>query len=398
MLSGGFMSLSRLAAALGAALLLGLTSVSAAPVSTWSMAGHDAQNTAFNNTEFALGAQNVARLHPVWTARGVLNAIATDQRVYAIVSNGVAPPRVVVMNAADGKVLLAYTPAMLHLTRFTDDIPQALAHPDDTLVVASTRAVVALNPHNGKLRWYSPGGATSLVVNGSTVYTGKVCRRVCGPLATYALDLRTGRRIWQHPGNLAGAPTVVNGGLYVPIDASTGSTRVYSQKTASFLGTLRISADWLGDVRSAYAFALMNARSNGTVARRAWIGQISSSGTVVWKADLGKVASGNPVLAYGDVFVPSNRHHPGVIGLNARTGAFLWGADIGASSNMLVANHLLYVLHSTTGTVDVLRTANGTLVRRLTIAGFSRRGGTGLMVAGGTLYARSTNGLVALRP
>src|SRR5947208_2584156 len=106
------------------------------------MAGHDAQNSAFNSTELTLGATNVARLHPVWTVRHISRAIATYERVYAILPNPSGPSRVVVMNAADGKVLLTYTPAMLHLTKYVDDTPHGLAHPGDTLIVASTRAVV----------------------------------------------------------------------------------------------------------------------------------------------------------------------------------------------------------------------------------------------------------------
>jgi outer membrane protein assembly factor BamB len=119
---------------------------------------------------------------------------------------------------------------------------------------------------------------------------------------------------------------------------------------------------------------------------------------LLWKADLGRITSGNAALAYGTLFAPSNRHNPGVIALNARTGKYVWGANIGPSSNMVVANRLIYVLHDTTGTVDILRTSNGTLVRRLLIGGYTRRGGTGLMVAGGTLYVLGGNGLVALRP
>jgi hypothetical protein len=384
--------------ALPLALVFGLAGASAAGVSDWSMAGHDAQNTAFNGAEVTLGVTNAARLHPVWTARNVVDTIATDQRVYAILPNGVGPSRVVVMNSADGKVLFNYTPAMLHLTRFADDSPQALAHPDDTLLVGSTRAVVALNPHNGKLHWYAPGGATSLTVDGSTVYTGKYCRSVCGPIATYALNLQNGGRVWQHAGSFAGTPVAVIGGLYEHVSTYGGATEVYSRPGGRLLGVLRINGQWLGDGRNAYAFSYMGTSSGRTPRTRAWIGQISSSGTVVWKADLGKVSSGNAALAYGTLFVPSYRNHPGVVALNARNGRFLWGADVGASSRMVVANHLLYVLHDTTGTVDILRVTNGSLIRRLVIGGWTSRGQTGLMVAGGTLYVLGGNRLVALRP
>jgi hypothetical protein len=144
--------LSRFIAVLTTCLLVAASNASASSVSTWSMSGHDAHDTSFNPDETALGVGNVRLLHVVWSVAHVSSAIATDSRVYVIRPLRFASSQVAVLYAADGKNLFVYTPAMLRLQRGAFDTPMALAHPDDTLVVANTREIVALNPHNGRLR------------------------------------------------------------------------------------------------------------------------------------------------------------------------------------------------------------------------------------------------------
>jgi outer membrane protein assembly factor BamB len=381
--------------ALLAALLLGVTGASATGISTWSVAGHDAQDTSFNSTETALSELNVARLHVIWTAPGATSAIATDQRVYAILSAGTAPARVVVLNTVDGKNLFTFTPAMMRLSRAAGDTPSALAHPDDTLIVGSTRETVALNPHNGHLRWYVAGGATTITVSGTTVYTGKLCAGACGAAVTSAIGLTSGKPLWRRNGFL-GSPVAVNGLLYAHLGLYGGITQVLNPRSGRLLGTLNLNARWLGDSAHSYAFVLPGVNPNTGAVGRAWIGQIGVNGATQWRADLGTIKEGNPALAYGDLFVPSNRHHPGVIALDARTGRYLWGVDCGVSSNLVVANHLVYVLNDTTGRLIILRTSNGSLVRTIPVPGFNNRGAKDLMVAGGRVFVLGGNGLVAL--
>jgi hypothetical protein len=390
--------LSRFIAVLTTCLLVAASNASASSVSTWSMSGHDAHDTSFNPDETALGVGNVRLLHVVWSVAHVSSAIATDSRVYVIRPLRFASSQVAVLYAADGKNLFVYTPAMLRLQRGAFDTPMALAHPDDTLVVANTREIVALNPHNGRLRWYAGGGATGIVVNWPVVYTGKGCQNPCGELASYALDLRTGKRIWTHRGNLAQTPVLMKGLLYQTVGQRSAVTHVYSQSSGHLAGLLQINARWLGDAHRAFAFVLVGRLPGSASVGRSWVGEIGANGVAVWKADLGKILAGNPVLAYNTLFLPSNRHHPGVIALNASNGRFLWGADVGPSSSMVAANHLLYVLNDTVGRVDIMRTSNGAVLRSLKVPGFNNRGDTGLMIAGGTLYVLGGNGLVAFRP
>jgi outer membrane protein assembly factor BamB len=361
------------------------------------MFGHDAHDSSFNPDESQLSATNVRLLHVVWSAPRVSSAIATDSRVYVIRPVRFAASQVAVLYAADGKNLLIYTPAMLRLQRGAFDTPMALAHPDDTLLVANMRETVALNPHNGHLRWYASGGGTSMVVNWPYVYTGKGCQNPCGVLASYALDVRTGRRIWTHPGNFGQTPGVMNNLLYQTVGEHGAVTHVYNQVSGHQVGMLQINARWVGDAHRAFAFVLLGRPPGSASVGRSWVGEIAANGVAVWKADLGKILEGNPVLAYNTLFVPSNRHHPGVVALNATDGRYLWGADVGASSSMVVANHLLYVLNDAVGRVEVMRTSNGSVVRSVSIPGFNNRGNTGLMVAGGMLYVLGGNGLVAFR-
>ena len=389
--------MSRILAILAVVLVIGASDVSAATVSTWSMFGHDAHDSSFNANESTLGSGNVRLLHVAWSVGRVSSAIATDQRVYIIQPVLLSPSKVVVLNAADGKVLLTYTPAMLRLQRGANDSPMALAHPDDTLVVANLREVVALNPHTGALRWYSAGGATSLVANWPALYTGKGCQNPCGILASYALDVQTGRKIWSHAGNFGQTPAALNGLLYQTVGQQSGTTHVYNQSSGRLVGTLQINARWLGDSHRAYAFVLVGRQPGSATLGRSWIGEIAPNGVAVWKADLGRIVAGNPVLAYNTLFLPSNRHHPGVIALNATNGRYLWGADVGPSSSMVVANHLLYVLNDALGRVDIIRASNGVVLRSIKVPGFNNRGATGVMVAGGTLYVLGGNGLVAYK-
>jgi outer membrane protein assembly factor BamB len=378
-------------------LVLGTSAVRAAAISSWSMAGHDAQNTAFNPDETRLSITTISRLHVVWTAPAVENAIATDQRVYVIALSRTGASSVNVLNATDGHNLLTVTPKMLHLSSAPGDAPNALAHPDDTLIVGSSREVVALNPHTGTLRWYQYGGATALTVDGSTLYTGKDCRNACGAIATYALNVTNGKRLWQHPHTVEAAPVAANGLLYSSVGSyGRGRTDVYDPTTGTLVGTFTVNPAWLGDATHAYAF--FPAISNSTTGKtsRGWIGQISPSGGTVWKADLGRVTGGNPVFAYHELFVPSNRHSPGVIALDAKSGRYLWGANVGPSSSMVAANGLLYVLNSAAGRLSVLSIKTGASLRVLTLPTFKGTGTGTLMIAGGQVYVRGAKGLVAL--
>jgi outer membrane protein assembly factor BamB len=132
-----------------------------------------------------------------------------------------------------------------------------------------------------------------------------------------------------------------------------------------------------------------------------WLGRISRTGKPMWKVPLGNLrqfAATTPVLAYNTLYVQSNRFHPGVLAINASTGQIRWGADIGMTTSLVAANHLLFALQRN-GQIVVLSAETGKLLRAMAVPGaFTPDSSTGLMVAGGTLYRLSGNGLTAFRP
>jgi outer membrane protein assembly factor BamB len=179
-------------------------------------------------------------------------------------------------------------------------------------------------------------------------------------------------------------------------------TRVYDPVHGGRVATFALDASWFGDGANVYA-QVTNGPRQGVPARgRSWIGRITSYGTTSWKTDLWHITEGNPVMNRTAIFTPSNRHSPGVIALNRRTGKLLWGANIGPSVSLVGANGVLYVLHEGTGTVDLLNMSSGALLRRVLVPGYKylgiTYGPTDMMVAGGTLYVLSDTGLVAMRP
>jgi outer membrane protein assembly factor BamB len=389
----------RILAVAAAGLALLISPVRATGISTWEVAGHDAQNTSYNADETALSSTSIARLHQVWTAPlptagGV--AIATDQRVYLADRLATGWPQVLVLNSTDGQNLLTLTPAMLHLSG-SNDRPETLAHPDDTLIVGALREVVALNPHTGALRWKQPGGATSLTVNASTIYTGKSC--ACTSLTGYAYDLTTGHRLWQHVKTDGSAPSAIDGHLFAMNTTAVGAseTNIYDPTTGRLQGTVTVPVlHWLGDATHAYAFVPALPATPKTSATRGWIGQMGPGGATVWRSDLGAARTGNPVLAGHTLYVPSDRHSPGVVALDARTGHYLWGADVGRSASMAGANGLLYVLNGATGRLSVLNMTTGRELRVITLPAFKGGGAGALQVAGGQVYVMGAKALTAL--
>lgn len=381
--------------ALCLALVLALGIATADAADSWLVANHDAAATNFNPGEHLLSAATVSRLHVVWRQEGVLSAVATDERVYAIVKAVGSGSNVAVFDAATGKVLRTFTAANLHLTDRPGDNPQALAYAQGKLVVGASTALLALDPSSGRLWWRTPGGASVLTVKDRTIYTGKGCQNVpsrCGSLASYAVDLTNGRVRWQHPGNGGALPTLVAGRLYQLWGMYMPSTHVYDAASGRLLATLPLTASWTGDVARSYADV-----TGGPSGKPDWLGEIGANGKPVWKVSVGHVqGNSRPALAYGTLFLPSNRFHPGVIAVNARNGQVRWGADVGPNVSVAVANHLVYVLHTETGALDILDAASGRGVVHLMIPGYVGYGS--LFVSGGTVYVVSGGaGLIALR-
>lgn len=302
----------------------------------------------------------------------------------------------VVINSPDGKLVHRYTPTSLGLKTTTYEDPLTLAYAAGRLVVGAARDVVAINPETGRAYWRVPGGADQVQISGRTVYTGKGCQNVCGALASYAIDLYTGRLRWTHSGNFGQVPVLVAGHLYQTWGEYTGTTHVYDPATGSMLAQLSLNASWTGDANHAYANVLTSGFN--TTTPHSWVGEIGSNGRPVWKTDLGKSFPGMPVLAYNTLFVPSYRFHPGVLAVNASNGNVRWGANVGQNLVLIAANHLLFTVQQQKGQVTILDAGTGRILRRFIPAGYVWNGTSGLMVANGTLYVLDGNAIVAYRP
>jgi len=343
------------------------------------MNGHDAGNTSFASGETAISRMNAGRLHATWTIpSSVTQLVSADGKLFAALAGrgGVA-----VYAVPSGRFLRRYSNRELAIA--ARDAVNALAYDAPRLIVASFSRIVALDVSSGRLVWRVPQGATSLVVAGGRVYTGEGCQAFCGSPASLALDLSTGRVLWRHAGNFGGRPVVANGRVYQAWGEMLGTTRIYDANNGRLLHSTAAFGYLMGDGSGAYFVA-------GPVPRFT-LERVDAAGHIVWRVPLGSAGVTQPALAYGRIFVPSNRYHAGLIAVDARNGQVTWGANLGAVSATAVANHLLFVAHDA-DTIAVLDTGNGRLLRQIALP---RRAGPidTLLIQGGDVYAAGYAGL-----
>lgn len=386
--------------ALGLLAMVSVTPAIARGPGSWPMSGHDGQNSNDNATERIIGPRTVSSLHQNWfyQVRNAYQVIATGSRVYALAPQGRSAVAVI-LDARTGKPLHILTPAALHLA--LDDIPSALAYVHGRLIIgASLHSVVALNAVTGTFLWRAPVAASYLSVAGTTLYTGNACTggpRVCGTPASVAIDSRTGRILWRHPGNGGNQPVLIAGRLFQRWGFAHGNTRVYDPRTGSLIATLPLDATWMGNRGSACAMVGMLGQ-----AQPGWVGCIGPTGKPAWKDTLGHLGlrTGPPAFARGAIITPSNRFHPGIITVGAARGRLLWASDVGLTYSLIVANGLVFALRSDGG-LTVLDQATGRVVDRLPKPPARVEGTTSIysqLIANGTLFEVGENGIVALRP
>ncbi|GAC1324781.1 MAG: hypothetical protein NVSMB22_13970 [Chloroflexota bacterium] len=390
-------ALVSLALALGATLAMVAAPLRAA--GTWPMQGHDPMGTNADVDDSALTPATVVRLHQVWTSPHVLTAVATGTDVYAITSPGpLSSRKVVVLNARTGATVRSFDRYSLFRSKKDAAAPQALAYAGGRLVIGADGAMAALNPATGQVVWRLSLGANALTIAGGTIYTGALCQARCVAPSSYALDLQTGRVLWRHSENGGEQPMLIAGHLF---QVWQPDTRVYDQRTGHLLATIPLQAQWMGDGNGSYAFVSAPPALASPATVKAWVARIGPTGKPIWKVALGTPADpngdGQAALADHNVYVPSNRFHPGVIAVNTANGKVRWGADIGSRFNLVAVHHLLFAIHVMGGVINVLDARSGKTLRRLAIP--ARAGQpVGALVAGGTLYVKGSKELVALRP
>lgn len=344
----------------------------------WPMRGHDPRNSNFSPGEQAINRQNVVRLHATWTVPGAMQVVAGGGRLFASFA---AHGGVAILDARTGNQLRRFTDRELGLAS-ADNVAD-LVYARGLLLVASALQIVALDTTHRRIVWRDRGGATSLVVAGGIVYTGQGCQSFCGAPASEALGLASGRLLWRHPGNFGNRPTLIAGELYQAWGEVGGVTRVYDPGTGRLVRSLPLFGAWTGDHGRAYVEA---GPAPGT---SPWLTGIRPDGTPVWRVPLGRPTSySNPALAYGRLYLASNRYHPGIIAVDTAHGHVAWGAAIGPVTSLLVANHLVFATEAEAPRLDVLDTTTGRLLRRIPIQPLAT-----LLIAGGRLYAVSAAGV-----
>jgi PQQ-like domain len=372
-----------------ACTLVSLSPARAAGDASWPVSGHDAQSSGFNPAEQLIGKSNVKLLRRSWNYHDAYRAVVSGGRVVVVAGNGLRNQRVVMLDAVTGRALRTIAATSLHLGS-TDEITD-LAFDAGKVVVATTGALIGIDSASGKVIWRDAGGATFLTAAGGVAYTGKGCQNPCGALASFAIEDQTGRIRWRHEGNFGGPPVLIGGHLYQSWGEYRGETRVYDPGSGGLIATMPLLASWTGN--STYTYADVFAG----LGKPSWLGKIGASGRPGWRVKLGVVGGGNPVLAYGSVFLPSNRFHPGVIAVRARDGKVLWGADLGSNLSLAAANQLIYVLRQRSGRVNVLNASSGAQVATLQTPAYKAAGTGEVLVANGALYVVGGGSVSAFR-
>jgi hypothetical protein len=389
------------------------------------MQAHDAGASNFNPDERLIDRASVVRLHPAWTFRHVLEAVATATRAYAITDDG-RSRKVVVLDARNGQRLHAYSGADLHLRRRDNgsccrNQPETLAWAGGTLVVGTLQQVLALDPETGHLVWRVQGGATALIISGDRVFTSKLaCQNPCGPTAPAIIALHSGRAV---SASLEGdAPPVVAAGRlyrqsYAMGPVQPAPTQVYDPSSGRRLATLSLgfSPAWIGDrkqVYATYATYRIGRPSHGGAAAgycSQLIARISADGKPLWKVNTrGSCRPTEMALAYGIFYLALQMPHSvEVSALAGSTGRLRWRTTIWRCSGPLpftenclepslaVAHGLLFALNITVGKIASVDAETGRLVHTLNLPAVVRATGGyphPLMVAGGALYVLGGRG------
>ncbi|QQE76888.1 PQQ-binding-like beta-propeller repeat protein [Alicyclobacillus sp. SO9] len=139
-----------------------------------------------------------------------------------------------------------------HVSAGMDDVPPAVS---DNIVVTTgllpvpgsetevTHEIYAMNAETGQLIWQEKLGSGSLVSNNKSgapmIYNGKVF--VGSPITKtfYALDLKTGKRLWTFNSGMMKAPPVADNGI-VYFSNAQGNVYALKTKTGKELGTKHI--------------------------------------------------------------------------------------------------------------------------------------------------------------
>lgn len=350
------------------------------------MSNHDPQATNFNSGETSLNPGNLRHLHRVWTHTGQLSGfVVAGGRVYAAFPQGI-----LVLQSRTGKRLMLVTRKALHLASAL--LAVNLAYSKGVLVVATHDAIIAIQAHSGRFLWsYPVSFTTGVLVKGTTVFTGSYCFNGC---PTRALDIRTGKIIWENPtGGLLQA--IVGGRVYEGLLwHGSCQNRVFSATSGALISILPSCTQPIGTGNHLYAEIFPgNAQQPNT------LGGLSPAGRLRWSISLGKADEHPLALGYDALFAVAHGNRGTLVAVSTRTKHVLWRRPAEDSSALVLASHMVFVVDKESRSVKVLSAASGRSIRTFHVPGAGKSNPLdGAVVADGTVYVWLFNGLVAMRP
>lgn len=197
-------------------------------------------------------------------------------------------------------------------------------------------AFFAVDARTGATIWRLNHGGGATVANGVLYLTWS---------GLSALNAKTGALLWGG-GDLGGLPAVANGMVYGPseagaaaaVDASTGHTVWKTQLGDGVISSATVvnGVVYIGCRRLPGGYSCSQVFANEVFALNA------RTGAILWTAGVGNTSDSAPAVVNGVVYFGSDDGN--IYALDALTGATLWSyATRGAVSSPAVANGIVYV-------------------------------------------------------
>jgi len=282
---------------------------------------HGANMQRWDPCEKTLNAKNVRRLVLKWTS----SLLGGSQ---AAIVDGVA-----YLQSIEGTVsaLNADTGAALWTSQNVGGDYSSPAVVNGVVYVGTA----ALDAKTGALLWRYTSGSTysaPTVANG-VVYVGSDDPNL------YALDAKTGTKLWSVPIYVDSSPAVADGVVYA-VDAYS-KLHALDAKTGAELWSVETGGSCGGCSSPSVANGVVYVDGAAIYALKA------KTGAVLWSySPAGDPSGSTPAVARGVVYVAASGHPASLYALDARTGAKLWSSQLFQSRfgfSPAVANGVVYL-------------------------------------------------------
>lgn len=343
--------------------------MSATAYVNWAQLGFDACHNGYNPNEFILGPSNVGNLSIAWTFHtgGINSTLALANGILYAAS---VDQYLYALNAKNGALIWKYQISGA-------DYPTPVVV-NGVVYVAGGNNLYALRATDGKLLWTYTG---SRYVYLPTVVDGVAYFGASDGL--YAVRADTGMLLWKSANDIwTGYTAVANGIVYVSsqfghlyaFNAGTGTLLWISDKYPGALPVVANGILYLGTEGSSYG--------PGVIALQA------DTGAFLWNFQTQDAVFNSPAVAYGAVYLQSNDSY--LYALNAQTGQLQWAYYNAPSTSIspVVANGVVYTVSFAWGSNDGMQAFNA-LTGQLLWQDKSLFGSA--IVANGWVYATDDN-------